>query len=151
VISILVELLAAVRGVDATKIATRLYQGGAPPTGSAVRDAGFDVLVLCAREYQETDFPGVELIFCPLVDGPMTAEVWRTAVWAAYEVAKAVRASKRVLVTCVQGRNRSGLVNALALRMLYEMPGAAAVLLVKTVRKNALTNDAFVGALTAGG
>lgn len=54
-----------------------------------------------------------------------------------------------VLVHCWGGRNRSGLVIALALTRLQGITGAAAVKAVKAVRSGALVNQHFVKYLEA--
>ena len=66
---------------------------------------------------------------------------------AAEIVARRVRSGERVLVTCAMGRNRSGLVSALALHFLTGISGAEAARLVKARRHNALTNRYFMAAL----
>lgn len=123
-----------------------LYQGHAPPTGDAVWRAGFDVLALCAEEYQPSDFPGVRVLHVPLDDACPTPREWLIANGAAQETALMLRGGRRVLVTCWQGRNRSGLVVALALRRLG-LTGEQAVARVKERRVGALTNPCFVGRL----
>ncbi len=49
----------------------------------------------------------------------------------------------RVLVTCMQGRNRSGLVSALMLIRLGATADAA-IRSIRRARVNALTNEQFV-------
>jgi len=137
-------------GFNANRIARGLYQGALPPPGpSAARF--FDLVVFCAMEVQPpvTDYPGVQLIQCPLKDdgSPMTADEWIRARQAGAEVAIAVLDGKRVLVTCYLGINRSGLVTALALRILEAKPGSACVEHVRRSRLGALRNRYFVDAL----
>jgi hypothetical protein len=137
--------------IDATRIAPGLYQGSAPPHGSAVRECGFTTLVLCAQEIQpgSVDFPGVTVVHAPNSDDGtrITQAQWQTAIQAAEIVARRVRGGERVLVTCAAGRNRSGLVSALALHLLTGISGAEAARLVKAQRHNALTNRWFMSAL----
>lgn len=137
--------------LDATRIAPGLYQGGKPPTGPEVRQCGFTVLVLTAEEYQPrgAEFPGVYVIHAPNDDSgtPLTAAQWATAVRAGELVAKAIERGERVLVTCQMGRNRSGLVSALALHMLTGISGGEAARIVKAQRANALTNRWFLATL----
>ena len=89
-----------------------LAQGSAPPAGVRLP---FDVIVLAAMEYQP-DLPGYEVIRVPLDDGPPPNEATRRRIRAAArEIAARVRTGERVLVTCWQGRNRSGVLAGLAL------------------------------------
>lgn len=138
--------------IDATRIGPKLHQGSEPPQGSTLRRAGFDVVVLCAMEIQppSSAFVGVEVLHYGIDDGPVTAELWSRAKRAARAVAHRIRKGKRVLVTCAQGRNRSGLVVALALRELTGRSGHRIVAHVRSLRTNALANPYFVRALEAG-
>jgi len=126
----------------------RLAQGSRPTYEDASR---FDVVVLCAVEHQpsRTLFPsGVEVVHAGFDDArDPTREDLARAARAARIVARRVHEGKRVLVTCRQGRNRSGLVVATALHLLTGAPGALAADHVKARRDRALTNDAFVDAL----
>lgn len=135
-----------------SRVAPRLWQGGLPKDFRALYPT-FDVLVLAARELQPTGtevrdlFPrGLEVVLAPMDDsnnqGP-TAEEASLAVNAADRVARAIREGKRVLTTCAQGRNRSGLVNALALHLLYGISGREAIGRIRAARQRALTNDGF--------
>lgn len=90
--------------------------------------------------------PGVEVVLCPLEDTAepsRQAEIYRAALAAAKHVVTALLDGKRVLSTCAQGLNRSGLVTALALIGRHGMSGADAVALVRGKRQNALCNPAF--------
>lgn len=145
--------------IDCNRIATHLYQGSAPPNGAAVALAHFDVLVLCAEELrpiqQPQQFPGVEVLYCPIDDpdprvrNRMDGADWQKAVWTARQVASRIRQDKRVLVTCAQGINRSGLVCAMVVHMLTKRPGDLCVQHVKRARPGALRNPLFVEALSA--
>lgn len=135
------------RLIDAHRIYPGLWQGSIPPQGGLLDRAGFDVLVLAAEEHQPPAerFPGVRVVHAPLDDdlrgmSRSHRRLWRSA---SREIAAALCHGKRVLVTCAAGRNRSGVLNAEALKQLG-MPASAAVLLVKASRPNALTNKAFV-------
>ena len=139
----------AARHIDANRVGQRLYIGAYPPQGAAVRSAGFDVLVLCAMELQDGRFDGARVLRCPLDDADLTRDEWDRARFAARRVAAFVQEGSRCLVTCAQGRNRSGLVTALAVRELTGWPGTACVELVRQARTRAeaLTNPTFVAAL----
>lgn len=93
----------------------RLAQGSAPPLNLR---APFDVVVLAAKEYQP-NLPGYEVMHVPLDDGPPPDKLTRMRIRrAARNVADHVRLGNRVLVTCWQGRNRSGVIAGLALVQL---------------------------------
>lgn len=132
----------------ADKIVDRLYQGGYPPVGNALKDAGVDVLVLCARENADASkYEGLIVIVAPGDDDERpqmlasTIDVWKAA---AHDVARHVREGRVVLVTCMAGHNRSGLVTALALRELTGWPGEKIIQHIQDRRLGALYNDTFV-------
>ena len=115
-----------------------LAQGSAPPPGVRIP---FDVVVLAAQEYQDLQGP-YEVIRVPLDDGPMPDPLTRARIRsAAREIARRVRNGQRVLVTCWQGRNRSGVLAGLALVELGLHPQRA----INRIRRyrNGLTNDHF--------
>lgn len=139
-------------------IALHVYQGSRPPPGPTVARLGFAMLVLCgmAGEYDappvQSSYPGTVLVHCPLDDAELTLEEFRRAQKAARLVAQHVRAGLGdVLVTCMQGRNRSGLVVVLALHMLTGHSGRSLVSLVRERRKTregpALANPSFASLL----
>jgi len=117
----------------------RLAQGSAPPPDVRLP---FDVIVLAAEEYQP-DLPGYEVLHVPLNDsGPPPTHDERFSIYDnAARIARRVRAGKRVLVTCWQGRNRSGVLSGLALVNLG-VPGVEAAGIIRRIR-NGLTNPYF--------
>lgn len=129
--------------IDAHQIVDRLWQGSFPEPGSRLREHGFDVLVLCAKELQPPDalYHDLEVIHAGIDDGPVTPKLERVARRAAAQVTKALRANKKVLVTCAQGRNRSGLVVGLVLKKVTDRD---VVDFIQRRRPNALTNPHFV-------
>jgi len=134
--------------VDATCVYGNLYQGSRPPLGTVLRRLGFDVLVLCAQEFQpdEGRFPGLQVIHVPFDDDPTTLpdrSVLRGVVEAGQHVANALSEDKKVLVTCWMGLNRSGLVSALALHLLLDLPGREIVRMIRSKRHGALSNPIF--------
>jgi protein-tyrosine phosphatase len=133
-------------GLDANEVHPGLWVGALPPEGYAVRRAGFDAVVLCARQYQDGHYEGVHVLRCPLDDGgvPLVPVQWDRAVDAARKVAGAVKRGARVLVTCQMGINRSALVAALALRMLTGWSGAVCRMTVQMGRPGSLGNQGFV-------
>jgi hypothetical protein len=128
----------------ASKIDDNLWQGGYPIAG--LESEGINVVVLCARELQpESEFasgflPGVEVICCPMddVEGGPTAQT----------IVERLEQGKRVLVTCVAGRNRSGLVNALVLILRRGVSGISATMRIQAARPLALTNQSFCSFLS---
>lgn len=116
-----------------------LAQGSAPAFGARLP---FDTIVLAAKEYQPR-LPGYETIHMPLDDGPEPDPITQAQIRAtAHAVAQRVRAGRRVLVTCWMGRNRSGVISALALVELG-LSCERAVRRIMRLRKG-LTNPHFV-------
>lgn len=147
----------ALSNIEASRIGPRLWQGSAPPKGSALAQNGFHVLVLAAKEYQppESAFPGVQVLHVPLNDDerehPLLSNEWARAQAASTILADHHRRGRRILITCMQGRNRSGLITALTLHQLTGMSGTAAIHHVRQHRPTTpfppLTNTSFVQAL----
>jgi hypothetical protein len=155
--------------VEASEIvAGHLYQGSVPPIGNHLKDAGFTHVVLCAEEWQppnyvrpdilapmgyvaNTDpYPGVTILHSPNDDDydiPPSRIQLALAIKTAKAVADAVLSGGKVLVTCWAGRNRSGLVSALALHKITGASGEACISFVQKARSRALTNPQFVEAL----
>jgi protein-tyrosine phosphatase len=132
---------------EANKIIDGLFQGGFPPYGDGLKNAGVDVLVLCAKENQDFEkYEGLTVICAPGDDDirfhrmMRDLKVWRPA---AENVVEHVKASKKVLVTCMAGLNRSGLVIALALRELTGWSGTKIVEHIQSCRPQALCNSTF--------
>jgi protein-tyrosine phosphatase len=119
----------------------RLAQGSAPPADVPLP---FETVVLAAKEYQPLMPHCFEVLRAWLDDsGPPPTPAERTQIHAtAHEVARRVRSGRRVLVTCMQGRNRSGVIAGLALAELG-MPRGDAVRLIRALR-NGLTNPYFL-------
>lgn len=139
---------AAPPGIDANRIVRGLWMGSRPLAGRAVSEAGFDLLVLCAEEYQPPawQFPGVSVVHAPFDDnefGP-TPQEQKIAQRAAEQVASHLRDGAKVLVTCFAGRNRSGLVCALAMVENGHDPLRAIRLIQSRRKQNALSNQHFV-------
>lgn len=136
--------------LDATALTGKLSIGGRPPQGNAVRDAGFTVLMLCSDTYQPLDsgFPGVEIVRRPFMDRPFSVqpEAQNLALKAGELIYQRMKQGRRCLVTCNEGRNRSGLVCAIALAECGMDPQAAG-LLIRDRRLGALTNMDFRGML----
>ena len=136
-----------------------LYMGGFPHDPSDIAARDFGLLVICAREVldalgepseEETaDTYGCATLHAPFDDDELTPEVDGLALRAADVVASVLRRGDKALVTCNQGRNRSGLVAGLALlRLRPDLSGPQVVNMIKTRRaapcgQAALTNDDF--------
>lgn len=128
-----------------------LWMGGAPAPVKALAEE-FDCLVLCAQEYQIPEcFPHLETYAVPLHDDgqPMRQHEYKASVLAAAKVIKWLDEGKKVLVTCWQGRNRSGLVCALALcKGSYSMKPEVALQKIRRARgPQAMSNEDFVNFL----
>jgi protein-tyrosine phosphatase len=127
----------------AHRVAGELYQGSFPPANVMLP---FDAVALCAMELQPP--PGTVraplVLYTPLDDGPVIHERdQRYARRTAAELAKVLHRGGRCLVTCAQGRNRSGLVSALTLITLG-WKADDAIKAVRDARENALSNPVFV-------
>src|SRR5262245_9118799 len=105
--------------IEAHEIVPLLWQGSKPRAGHHVAAAGFQVLVLGAREYQApaSAFPGVAtVIHAPNDDHHfVTRDDLQLAVNTATRVAEHLKNGEKILVTCLAGINRSGLVVALTM------------------------------------
>jgi len=119
----------------------RLAQGSAP-----IGPQPFDLVVLCAEEWQP---PGITLggsrvLRAPLSDcDPIRPGDVDAARRAAEVVARNLRAGRSVLVTCMLGRNRSGLVSALSLARYTGRQTSLCGRVVRLRRAGALSNRAF--------
>lgn len=127
---------------DVTKLTERLYIGSAPeyPTDD------FDVIVLCAEEYQPPSrhFRGL-VLRVPLNDSnatfpPETFDALREVAW---DLADLWWQNSKILITCWMGRNRSALVSAVALSIILEMPTAQTAALIRKKRKDPLGHHAL--------
>ncbi len=62
---------------DATKIIDGLYQGSGPTPGAPLKPYGFDVVILCAEEWQPlARFFDVEVIHAPFDDDTLNSTDW---------------------------------------------------------------------------
>ena len=133
---------------QAHRILNHLYQGGLPPGGSVLSEKGVDVIVLAAAQFQDASaYQGVQVILAPGDDDhrlhrlALFIDAWKDA---ARQVVDHIRAGKRVLVTCIAGQNRSGLITALAVRELTGWSGKQIVQHIQANRPMALNNPTFV-------
>jgi len=138
-----------------TRLIDGLYIGSQPPLGDILARQGFDVLVLCAEEYQprSTNFPDLTaVIHAPLDDARPTVEEIDTALKAAMNIADFHHHGKNILVTCIMGRNRSGLISALALHLITGRSAISCGRYVSDTRidpigEHALNNQHFLALL----
>ena len=142
------QLLIEAQPATASRILGNLWMGDAPPIGYGVKQY-FDHLVLCAMEYQLDPalFPGVNVIHAPMNDdgSPMTVDEMKIAVRTAGQVIRHLKNKERVLVSCMQGRNRSGIVTALALCLGAKHMPQQAVQRIRFARgPNAMKNRDFL-------
>jgi protein-tyrosine phosphatase len=131
----------------ANKIHDHLYQGGRPPPGDGLAKAGIDVLVLAAKEHQDAGAHEGLIVICAPGDDDLRPhrlarfiDGWRAA---AEQVVEHIKAGRNVLVTCMAGQNRSGLIVGMALCMLTGCNGKEAVVAVQTRRPYGLNNSTF--------
>lgn len=107
---------------SSTRLAKHLYIGAEPPMGPGLYAHGFDVLVLCAEEYQppSSQFPGLNVFHVPFDDSVnrMGRTQIRRLQIVAQQVAEEWKRGKRVLVTCHMGINRSALMSALVMSLI---------------------------------
>lgn len=141
--------------LDAHEILPGLWQGSHIGSVKELDGCGFNVLVRCAQEKFRGQDPeseeregDIKIIYSLFDDTfyPSGRELQR-AYNAAGKVAELVQRGAKVLVTCNMGRNRSGLVAALAVVRIIGCPGREARELVQFARPMALDNRAFVSVL----
>jgi protein-tyrosine phosphatase len=123
-----------------------LFIGPVPPEGDTLATLGINVLVLCADENKDpSKYSNITVLVAPGSDAdPMRAHDDKRWYAAGIDVAQRVTAGQRVLVTCMQGQNRSGFVCAVAMHRLRGWSGTRSVQYVRKHRPNALWNNAFV-------
>lgn len=115
-----------------------------------VRALGYDLVILAANSFQDADGAvaraGVEIHYWPMVDDAFmtTLDTFKTAVeQRGAVIASQVAMGRKVLVTCLEGYNRSAL---LAARALYELKGWSGVAVLHELRSRrpeCLFNEGF--------
>lgn len=133
--------------MGANEVVRNVWQGDAPPAG--MHPKRWRHLYLCADEYQPPAslYPGMRVHRCPLDDSLMglSRKDLDRAIRCGLEAARHASSGEPVLVTCAQGRNRSGLVSAVAVRAITGLSSREAIMLVRRARgPHALSNPAFV-------
>lgn len=131
----------------------RVAQGGYPGADPADIFGKFDVVVYMAEEAQPriAQPPGKLALYGPIDDDiyrPVPPRVGEQLHLLANQCATLVRNGRRVLITCMQGKNRSGLVTGLTLLKMY--PGWTPKQAVELIRRRrripndrALSNTMF--------
>jgi len=99
----------------------------------------FDVLVFCAEELQpRLQPPAGKLVFkLPLDDDiyrPIPPEVGQLLHQAAQSLASYHISGKKLLITCAQGVNRSGLMTGLTMMYSLRMPARDTIQLIRAKR-----------------
>lgn len=135
------------RKYDACQIAGNLFIGSAPPVGCDI-DQHFDVVVLCASEYQPSAecFPSSEVIHLPFDDEPVAfSKKLQTDIHSCCEyLSNCLGNGKRVLVTCLAGLNRSALICGLLLLNDHRLSSTDCVNHIRSIRgPRALSNPYF--------
>lgn len=126
------------------EVTPRLWMGAAPdPTELYSR---FDAIVMCAQEIQPVmrKFKGT-VLRAPFHGDPYPmARERKIAIRAAREVVKRLQKGQKVLVTCSDGLERSGLVTGITLRMATKKQPGEIIYLIRKARGDwALRNPSF--------
>jgi hypothetical protein len=149
----LLPILPSAQGVSFNYVTPQIAQGSRPPAGSWLRENGFTAVVFAAYEFQPEPkyYPGVVIVRASLDDSgsPMTNREWSDALRASAFVATLVKKDHLVYCSCWMGKNRSGLVSALAIHRLTGISGRRAADHVRLRRPGALSNSSFSAALDA--
>jgi len=131
-----------------------LAMGGAIIDSSAAFEE-FDILVLCAGEWQpHVNLPEEDkskrVVRMPYDDSKvaLTKTVLQQLHKTAKELSDEHERGRRIVITCMAGRNRSGLLMALVLMERFKLPAKEAISLIKEKRGPfALTNRTFTSYL----
>jgi protein-tyrosine phosphatase len=127
----------------------RLWQGGAPVDFAWVRRTGITVVLDVSNPEiypAPKDFEGLDYIKMPLEDTNRLPDL-AILDGVVQAVANAYRGGRKILVHCRMGLNRSGFVDALVLRALFNLTGAEAMKTVQARREGSLVNAVFAAHL----
>lgn len=122
-----------------------IYMGGAPPIKMR---SDFTDIFLCAREYQPDShlFGEARVHQYPFFDDyqKVTPDEFKQIALAVAAACHAVENGGKILITCMAGLNRSGLVTALTLMKVKHMRAMEAIFTVRMARgPRALSNPIF--------
>jgi protein-tyrosine phosphatase len=134
--------------MDANEVARGLWVGSAPDSHDPEL-ARFDLIVFAAEEYQPRGLKHYrgDMILCGIADDPREPDAFETRklLGAAKQVAQRLFDGQKVLVTCISGWNRSGLIAALALKMCTPLNEQQIVGRIRAARgRHALSNQWFL-------
>ncbi len=132
-----------------SRVYENLFIGGAPPGGDFLSQNKIDCVILTANDHQDASiYKDIEVILAGGWDSdhwPIPEEHLSKWKQAADIVVDRLRNGKKVLVTCMMGQNRSGLVTAMAMQKLLGKEHSAEIVKhIQTYRKNALNNKHYV-------
>jgi len=126
-----------------------IAMGGAVLDSTALFEE-FDIIVMCAGEWQPTltlpEDRTKRVIRLPFDDTyeALIPSVLRSLHLTANELVAQHKTGKRILITCMAGRNRSGILAGLVLMKRFGMSGDEAILVIRDARgPAALSNPSF--------
>jgi len=126
---------------------SNLYQCGKLEIPDYLRTKPIDLVIFAAAESQPR-FSNTSYLHVPMQDkaAMSKSELKNTIAMAtkgADAVAEAILDGKHILCTCIAGWNRSGLVSALALKQLLNLPAKQIIGLIQDRRMGSLYNPLF--------
>lgn len=131
-------------------VASRVAQGAYPKPLNE-HFAKFHTIVFCAEEMQPKVRglpPDRRAVYCPMDDNfyrPVTREEIGLLMGLAKQLAVEAKEGRKVLITCAQGVNRSGLVTGMTVMHLTGCTGDQAIAEVRRLRKPRLRDIMVLG------
>jgi hypothetical protein len=136
--------------MNANEVVPGLWVGSMPFQQDVEFLNSFDMVVFAADSNQPAAIRGFRKIAvrCGIEDAKITEREKKKVLSCAKMVAVRLFNGQRVLVTCISGWNRSGLVAALALKLVTRHSTEEIIELIRAARgSDALGNRSFVGFL----